>query len=488
MKAVDLNGKPFHFIGIGGIGMSALAYVLAQKKLPVSGSDQRTSHITERLAAVGAHIFSQQVKENLQAFGGDSDAIEQHNGLPQVICSTAIGQENPEFQAAQSLGCHIFHRSDVLSALVAEYDSVAVGGTHGKTTTSSLIGYIFLVAGVDPTIIVGGEVDAWDGNARLGQGNYLVAEADESDGTLVKLRPQLGVVTNIELDHPDHYQSLDQVVEIFQTFAQQCDRLIACVDCPTIATGVVPYQVGYGLQNLEQADYWATDIHYGATSTQATIWERGDRLGEINLALLGAHNLSNALGAIAAARCCGVPFEPIAEALASFQGAKRRFEIRGQYQGITLIDDYAHHPSEIEVTLQAARLRAGQGRRVVAIFQPHRYSRTQAFFDEFAKAFKNADVTIITDIYSAGEKNVDNLTGEALQQAIAHQQDGDVAYYPDLQSLPTWLAPQLQTGDLVLLLGAGNLNQTIPSLLAQLSANGDPALPQAPLTQCSAPD
>lgn len=293
---------------------------LGQKKLPVSGSDQRTSHITERLAAVGAHIFSQQVKENLQAFGGESDAIEQHNGLPQVICSTAIGQENPEFQAAQSLGCHIFHRSDVLSALVAEYDSVAVGGTHGKTTTSSLIGYIFLVAGVDPTIIVGGEVDAWDGNARLGQGNYLVAEADESDGTLVKLRPQLGVVTNIELDHPDHYQSLDQVVEIFQTFAQQCDRLIACVDCPTIATGVVPYQVGYGLQNLEQADYWATDIHYGATSTQATIWERGDRLGEINLALLGAHNLSNALGAIAAARCCGVPFEPIAEALASFQG------------------------------------------------------------------------------------------------------------------------------------------------------------------------
>lgn len=466
--------------------MSALAYVLAQKNLPVSGSDRRASHITERLAAVGAQIFSQQVKENLQLFHQDATPRGGDN-LPQVICSTAISKENPEFQTAQSLGCDIFHRSDVLAALVQEYDSVAVGGTHGKTTTSSLIGYIFLVAGLDPTIIVGGEVAAWDGNARLGQGSSLVAEADESDGTLVKLRPRLGVVTNIELDHPDHYESLDQVVATFQTFSQRCETLVACVDCPMIATGALSHQIGYGLKNLDQADYWATNIEYGSATTQATIWERGDRLGEINLSLLGAHNLSNALGAIAVARHFGIPFAPIAEALSTFQGTKRRFEVRGQRQGITLIDDYAHHPSEIQVTLQAARLRAGNDQRVVAIFQPHRYSRTKAFMNEFAKAFKNADVTIITDIYGAGEKNIDNLTGEALQQAIAKHQS-NVVYYPDIQGLPQWLAPQLQPGDLVLFLGAGNLNQSIPALLAQLPADDDSTMTQRTLTECMAPD
>jgi UDP-N-acetylmuramate--alanine ligase len=311
-----------------------------------------------------------------------------------------------------------------------------------------------------------------------------VAEADESDGTLVKLRSRIGVVTNIELDHPDHYQSLDQVVATFQAFAQRCESLVACIDCPTIATGALPYQVGYGLENLDQADYWATDIEYGAATTGATIWERGDRLGEINLSLLGPHNLSNALGAIAVARSLGVPFAPIAEALNTFQGAKRRFELRGQHQGITLIDDYAHHPSEIEATLQSARLRAGS-KRVVAVFQPHRYSRTSAFLDEFAKAFKNADVTIITDIYSAGEKNPDKLTGEALQQAIAQYQK-NVVYYPEIPSLPQWLAPQLQSGDLVLFLGAGNLNQSIPALLAQLSSPDDST--QRTLSECATPD
>lgn len=466
MKTVDLSGKPFHFIGIGGIGMSALAYVLAQKKLPVSGSDRRASHITERLAAVGAHIFSQQIEDNLHLF--DQQVNHQMAtpvaSLPQVICSTAIASDNPEFQAAQSLGCSIFHRSDVLSALVGEYNSIAVGGTHGKTTTSSLIGYIFLTAGLDPTIIVGGEVDAWGGNARLGQGDYLVAEADESDGTLVKLRPTVGVVTNMELDHPDHYQSLDQVVDTFRTFAGHCKTLVACVDCPTIAAGSLAYTIGYGIQNTQQADYWATDIEYGASSTKAVIWERGDRLGEINLSLLGSHNLTNALAAIAVARYVHIPFAPIAEALATFQGAKRRFEIRGKRRGITLIDDYAHHPSEIEATLNAARLRAGADQRVVAIFQPHRYSRTRTFLDEFAKAFKNADLTIITDIYGAGEKNIDNLTGETLKEAIANHQH-HVDYHADLHTLPQWLVPQLQTGDLVLFLGAGNLNQTIPIIL-----------------------
>ncbi len=461
MKAVDLSGKPFHFIGIGGIGMSALAYILARKDLPVSGSDRRASHITDRLAKVGANIFSQQVKENLNLAGAQDSQVE---SLPQVVCSTAIGVENPEFQAAQSLGCEIFHRSDVLSALVNEYESIAVGGTHGKTTTSSLIGYVLLEADLDPTIIVGGEVDAWDGNARLGRGRYLVAEADESDGTLVKLNSKIGVITNIELDHPDHYESIEDVVATFRTFAGQCQVLVACLDCPTIAAGSLGVTIGYALDNVGQADYWATEIVYGATSTRATIWERGDRLGEINLSLLGKHNLNNALAAIAVARYCGVEFEAIASALATFGGAKRRFEVKGQHQGVTFIDDYAHHPSEITATLSAARLRAGKDQRVIAIFQPHRYSRTATLLDDFAKAFTDADLTVITDIYGAGEKNIDNLTGETLQQAIAQHQ-GNVHYQQDLQSLPAWLTPQLQTGDLVLFLGAGNLNQVIANFL-----------------------
>ncbi|OKH17878.1 UDP-N-acetylmuramate--L-alanine ligase [[Limnothrix rosea] IAM M-220] len=457
MKTVDLNGKPFHFIGIGGIGMSALAYVLAQRNLPVSGSDQRSSHITQRLAGVGANIFNQQIKENLNHFDPTEKATAK---LPQVICSTAIGTENPEFQAAQLLGCDIFHRSDVLSALVNEYDSVAVGGTHGKTTTSSLIGYILLEAGLDPTIIVGGEVDAWDGNARLGKSRYLVAEADESDGTLVKLNPKIGVVTNMELDHPDHYQSIDDVIETFRTFAGHCKSLVACLDCPMIASGSLNFDISYAIDNHSNADYWATDVVYGSAATTATIWEKGDRLGEINLSLLGKHNLNNALAAIAVARYFEVPFAPIAEALTTFGGAKRRFEVKGKRQGITFIDDYAHHPSEILVTLAAARLRAGKENRVIAVFQPHRYSRTATFLAEFATAFKDADLTVITDIYSAGEENIANLTGETLQQAIAHHQD-NVFYQPDFRQLPEWLSPQLQSGDLVLFLGAGNLNQII---------------------------
>ncbi len=474
METVDLNGKPFHFIGIGGIGMSALAYVLAQRNLPVSGSDLRSSHITQRLASVGARIFNCQIEDNLNLLHSPTGAAQQ-DILPQVVCSTAIGRHNPEFQAAQSKGCSIFHRSDVLSALVSEYESIAVGGTHGKTTTSSLIGYIFLEAGLDPTIIVGGEVDAWEGNARLGLGKYLVAEADESDGTLVKLNAKLGIITNIELDHPDHYQSLDEVVRTFQLFAERCQTTICCLDCPTIVAGNLDYTIGYAIDNIEDADYWATEIQYGSTSTRAVIWERGDRLGEINLTLLGKHNLANALAAIAVARCCDIPFPVISQALSTFGGAKRRFEVKGKCQGITFIDDYAHHPSEISATLGSARLRAGNDQRVVAVFQPHRYSRTAKFLDEFARSFSDADWVIVTDIYGAGESNPHNLTGEILHQAIAKHQS-PVDYHADYRTVPQWLAPQLKAGDLVLLLGAGNLNQTVATFLEQISPENAPNL------------
>lgn len=474
-KSIDLMGKPVHFIGVGGIGMSALAYILARCGLPVSGSDLRKTHITSRLEAAGARVFRTQEAAN----------ITQFDAPPQVVCSTAIGTNNPEYCAALAAGCSIFHRSDVLASLIADRkQSIAVAGTHGKTTTSSLIGYLLLEGNLDPTIVVGGEVDAWDGNARQGESEVLVAEADESDGTLAKLRPAVGVITNIELDHPDHYDSLDAVVEIFTTFADRCQTVVGCWDCPTVRERI-DCDLSYSLDPASGADYIAEEIVYGPDGTQARVREGGRVLGTLHLPLLGQHNLCNALAAIAVARHCGLEWEAIARGLAGFSGAKRRFEYRGQSNGITCIDDYAHHPSEVAVTLEAARLRVGHSgnasngstanvnswpsaRRVVAIFQPHRYTRLTAFLEEFSAAFAAADVAIVTDVYAAGE-TANGITGEHLAEAIRRNHK-EVHYHHDLATLPSFLAQVLEPGDLAMFLGAGNLNQSIAPTLDLLGA------------------
>ncbi len=491
---VNLNGKPFHFIGIGGIGMSALAHIVAQRQLPVSGSDLRSSHITDRLAALEVKIFQSQTAGNLDFFtktskvkekpqpqpvsvGVQSETHESRffanstDSLPQIVCSTAIAKNNPEYRAAIELGCPIFHRSDLLAALIEQYESIAVSGTHGKTTTSSLIGYMLLESDLDPTIIVGGEVDAWNGNARSGGGRYLVAEADESDGSLVKHHPGIGIITNVELDHPDRYQDIQEVVSIFQAFAAQCNTLIGCIDDP-IVREELPLTISYSLDSASGADYLAKNISYHDRGSDAEIWERGVCLGQLNLPMLGKHNLSNALAAIAVGRKVGVEFATIARSLCNFGGTKRRFECRGEINNIIFIDDYAHHPSEIEVTLTAAKLRvAGHNslQRVVAIFQPHRYSRTKTFLTEFAKALQSADVVVITDIYSAGEKNIYDISGEDLVREIAlkHQ---NVSYHSSVDSIPEFLKQEiLQPGDLAMFLGAGNLNQSIPKTISALS-------------------
>ncbi|MEM7759526.1 MAG: UDP-N-acetylmuramate--L-alanine ligase [Cyanobacteria bacterium P01_A01_bin.40] len=487
MAKVDLNGRPFHFIGIGGIGMSALAQIVAQRQLPVSGSDLRSSHITDRLEALGVKIFYRQEASNLDFFAPrpqqkrqpvsagkpnlppEIEILEDLQAhLPQIVCSTAIAKSNPEYQAAVNLGCPIFHRSDLLAALIEQYQGIAVSGTHGKTTTSSLIGYMLFRSQVDPTIIIGGEVDAWDGNARSGQGEYLVAEADESDGSLVKHHPSIGVITNIELDHPDRYQDIQEVINIFQTFAGQCNTLIGCIDDPIVREELA-LTISYGLSPNCGADYTATNITYHSQGSDSEIWEKGVCLGELHLPLLGEHNLSNALAAIAVGRQVGLEFTTIAQSLATFGGTKRRFEHRGEIDGITFIDDYAHHPSEIDVTLAAARLRVDGNnslKRVVVIFQPHRYSRTQTFLTEFATAFKDADLVVITDIYSAGEQNHSGITGSDLVNAIAHDHD-HVYYHPDVNSIADFIKQEiLQPGDLAMFLGAGNLNQSIPQTIA----------------------
>lgn len=486
LNSIDLSGRPFHFIGIGGIGMSALAYVLAKRNLPVSGSDICLNHITQRLEEHGARIFWNQEAANFDIYRLGPDhpdasspghsiapsnphsASQSAYQLPQVICSTAINPANLEYRAAIELGCPIFHRSDVLAALMADYRSIAVAGTHGKTTTSSMLGYLFLAAGLDPTIIVGGEVNAWEGNARLGHGAYLIAEADESDGSLTKLPAEVGIITNIELDHPDHFNTLDEVVEIFQTFATHCKVLIGCLDCQTMTEKLQP-DITYSVNSELTADYTITDPVYGAHYTSAQVWERGQRLGELRIRLLGQHNLSNALAAIAVGRYAGLDFVQIADILEQFEGARRRFEVRGEHRQILFVDDYAHHPSEIRATLSAARVHADhdphRNGRVVAVFQPHRYSRTLTFLQEFAGAFDQADMVITTEIYAASEPNLGQVEGIHVAEAIAHQHSGQVVFQPSLSDVTAYLQEALEPGDLVLFLGAGNLNRVIPDLM-----------------------
>ncbi|MBV9387625.1 MAG: UDP-N-acetylmuramate--L-alanine ligase [Chroococcidiopsidaceae cyanobacterium CP_BM_ER_R8_30] len=550
LNSIDFSGRPFHFIGIGGIGMSALAYVLAQRKLPVSGSDVRLGHITQRLEASGAYIFGKQDASNLELFrslakpattvaagvtlhasataGTETERdlpvsqllVEQLDvlpesalaalsapaaslskldvlpeaapaarplqldvlpelppaarplqlkvhDLPQVVCSTAINPANLEYKAALSLGCPIFHRSELLAALIQDYYGIAVAGTHGKTTTSSMIGYLLLQADLDPTIIVGGEVNAWGGNARLGQSQYLVAEADESDGSLVNLSAQIGVVTNIELDHPDHYKTLDEVITTFQVFAQRCQTLVGCIDDATVAERLNP-TVSYSLLPETGADYTVTRVTYDADGTTAQIWERGEVLGLLNLPLLGKHNLSNALAAVAVGRLLGLDFPVIAKSLATFEGARRRFELRGEVNDILFIDDYAHHPSEVRATLAAARLQARSRSRIVAIFQPHRYSRTLAFLPDFAQSFDNADLVIINQIYSAGEPNLGQVSGQEVAEMIATYHP-NVTYQPTLDSVSQFLIQTLRPGDIALFLGAGDLNKIIPDVMRKIS-------------------
>ena len=449
LSPIDLSGKPFHFIGIGGIGMSAIAHILVRQGYKVSGSDLAQNQLITQLQSFGAKIFQ----------GHSADNIDLSNP-PQIVCSSAINELNPEFQVAKSHNLPILHRSDVLAALITQFQSVAIAGTHGKTTTSSLVAYLFLQAGLDPTIVVGGEVRAWDGNARLGKGKYLIAEADESDGSLTKFTPAIGVITNIELDHTDHYHSLEQVISTFQTFAERCQVVVTCIDCETTATNIKA-DITYSLFKPD-ADYYAVDIEYGCYSTKAQVLERGQVLGEISLSILGKHNLSNALAAIAVARWAGISWSDLQAALPDFIGASRRFELKGKQNGVTFIDDYAHHPSEILATLASAKLQSSHQvqNRVVAIFQPHRYSRTAQFLTEFSCAFNDADLVVVTDIYAAGEKNTGNINGEKMAEAIAahHPQ---VHFQGSLDSVQTFLTNNLRSGDLAIFLGAGNLNRVI---------------------------
>ena len=456
--------RKIHFIGVGGAGMSALARILLDKGYVVSGSDRKMSATAEQLAARGAEIFE----------GHDAANV---NGADVVVVSTAIPEDNVEVAAAKAQGIRRMHRSDVNAALLNAAKGIAVAGAHGKTTTTSMIGLILEHGGVDPTIIIGGQVDYLaDGNARLGRGEYLVSEADESDGSFLKLLPHIAVVTNVENDHMDHYGTMENIKKAFRQFLENTDEKTGtCVLCAEnenlreISKNLSRRVVFYGTS--EDADYRAVNIAPEGTGVAFDVEKDGKTLARVRLNIPGRHNVLNALGAVVTGILCGVLPEKAAEALARFHGAKRRFETKGRAKGVWIVDDYAHHPTEIMATLKAARQTSPK--RLVCAFQPHRYSRTQLLQKEFGGAFREADVLVLTDVYSAGEAPIAGVSGRTIVDAVRETTGQETKYIELRADVAPYLAAVVQEGDLVLTMGAGDICRTGEELLALLSAQGD---------------
>ncbi|MNR93732.1 UDP-N-acetylmuramate--L-alanine ligase [compost metagenome] len=444
-----------HFIGIGGVGMSAIAQIIHQRGGKVTGSDQATSPTVARLQALGIPITVGHDASNL----GDTHAI---------VTSTAVGVDNPEVSEAISRGLKIFHRSEVLAQLMASHRSVAVCGTHGKTTTTGMMASILVKAGWDPTVLVGGDLPLIGGTARAGHSPYLVAESDESDKSIVRLSAEWVILTNLEADHLDHYRDFEEILATFEQFINSLPEgatVVACHDDPGVRQLLPRLKAKVLTYGFEAgADYRIEGASLsGAGASFAIIREDGGASYEIRVS--GRHNVSNAAASIVVATLMGLAPEEIQPGLASFTGVGRRFQSHGTAAGVTVVDDYAHHPTEIRATLAAAKL---LGSPVWAIFQPHRYSRTAALFEEFATCFGDVDGLALMDVYGAGETS-NGVTTESLiarmrelnpQREIFHWASaGDV-----LEALPNRVRP----GDLVLLMGAGNVNKLAEPLLERL--------------------
>ncbi|ABL00881.1 UDP-N-acetylmuramate--L-alanine ligase [Pelobacter propionicus] len=451
--------EKIHFVGIGGIGMSGIAEVLLNLGYKVSGSDLRGSDITERLARLGAEIGIGHKADNLK----DVDV---------VVISSAVHDDNPEVVEAKRLHVPVIPRAEMLAELMRMKFGIAIAGTHGKTTTTSMAASILGHAGIDPTIVIGGKLNAIGTNAQLGQGKFLLAEADESDGSFLVLSPTIAVVTNIDADHLDHYSG--GIEEIKDTFVKFINKVpfygmaVLCLDDPNIRAilpRVKKRYMTYGLSS--QADIRATHVRHDGFTTSFTAHFKGYRLGEISFTMPGAHNVLNAMACIAVALELDVPFSAIQEGFSRFGGVGRRFTIKGEPRGITVVDDYGHHPAEIKATLAAARL-GWPERRIVAVFQPHRYTRTHELFGEFVTAFYDADVLILTDVYAAGEQPVEGATAERLSQEILRHGQKDVTWIPNRELIPQHLLGIVKEGDMVITLGAGSIWQQGEALVTLL--------------------
>jgi UDP-N-acetylmuramate--alanine ligase len=453
--------RHIHFVGIGGSGMCGIAEILVNLGYKVTGSDLKRTETVERLEQLGAKV----------ATGHDATHIE---GAQVVVYSSAVSRENVEVQAARQRGIPVIPRAEMLAELMRLKYGIAVAGTHGKTTTTSMVGSVLAEGRYDPTIVVGGRVIGLGSNARLGQGEYLVAEADESDGSFLKLAPTIAVVTTIDAEHLDHWGSLDAIRDGFVAFVNKVPFYgcaVLCLDEPNIQMLIPRVEkriLTYGLES--NADLVARRLRLQGLTSHFEVHQRGGLLGECNLEVPGRHNVLNALAAIAVGLDLEIPFVTIHKALAAFTGVQRRFQVRGRAGGLTVVDDYGHHPAEIRATLAAAK--AGFDARVVAVFQPHRYTRTYHLRQEFLTAFNQADVLLVMDVYPAGEAPIPGVTALALAEGIRAHGHRDVTYVGgDKAQVVNHLMQITRPGDLVLTLGAGDVGQIGPELLLRLEAD-----------------
>jgi UDP-N-acetylmuramate--alanine ligase len=451
------RAQKLHFVGIGGIGMSGIAEVLVTLGYDVRGSDRAASSVTERLGQMGVTIYLGHRAEHV----ADADV---------VVISSAVDGSNAEVVEARRTNVPVIRRAEMLAELMRLKYGIAVAGTHGKTTTTSLIGTILTHGGFDPTLVIGGRLKSISTNARLGAGEYLVAEADESDGTFLRLMPTLAVVTNIDMEHLDHWSGgLPQLTEAFCTFVNKVPfygMAVLCLDHPTVQTLLPRIEkrvVTYGFS--PQADYVAEDVEARPDAMAFTVRKQGHILGRVVLGLIGKHNVLNALASIAVAEEVGVDFAATCRALESFAGIARRFEHKGTVNDIMVVDDYAHHPVEVRATLRAARA-AQDGRRLVVIFQPHRYTRLRDLMEEFAAAFNECHVLLICDVYEAGEKPMAGVDAQALSERVRALGHRDVQYIGSVEAAAQHLVAIARPQDLVLTLGAGNVWQAGERFLA----------------------
>jgi UDP-N-acetylmuramate--alanine ligase len=454
--------RRIHFVGIGGIGMSGIAELLANLGYEVSGSDAKTSDVTDRLAGLGVRIARGHDGLNV----GNADV---------VVTSSAIQAANPEVEEARRRAIPVIPRAEMLAELMRLRYGIAIAGAHGKTTTTSMVALVLERAGLDPTAVIGGRLSAFGSNARLGRGDYMVVEADESDRSFLKLTPSIAVITNIDREHMESYGSWDALQQAFVDFANKVPfygTVVACVDDPSLRA-LVPRMtrrvVTYGFENGDAAvtGHGMTLEAFGSRCrvTQRTPLGGSTELGSLVLRVPGRHNLLNALGAVAVGLEVGIPFSQIARGLEEFRGAERRFQLRGEERGVMVVDDYGHHPTEIAAVIAAAR--AGLDRRVVVVFQPHRYSRTRDLLDDFGTALGGADEIVLTDIYAAGEAPIAGVTAEAVEQVV-RKSGRPVTLVKTLDDVPAAVLRIAKPNDLVITLGAGSIGTLPDRILAEL--------------------